>query len=40
VVAVVQVMEDSPLYNAGRGSVYNNKGIQEMDAAIMDGKDL
>lgn len=38
--AAVANMEDSPLFNAGRGSVYNNKGIHEMDAAIMDGKNL
>jgi beta-aspartyl-peptidase (threonine type) len=28
------------LFNAGRGSVFTKKGVQEMDAAIMDGKDL
>jgi L-asparaginase / beta-aspartyl-peptidase len=32
-------MEDSPLFNAGKGSVFNNIGEHEMDAAIMYGKD-
>jgi len=36
----VKALEDSPLFNAGRGSVYANSGKQEMDAAIMDGKTL
>ena len=34
---VVRVLENSPLFNAGRGSVYNTEGMQEMDASIMDG---
>ena len=38
--AAVVVLEDSPLFNAGRGSVFTKKGLQEMDAAIMDGIDL
>ena len=33
-------MEDNPLFNAGKGSVYNKVGLNEMDAAIMDGKNL
>lgn len=33
-------LEDCPLFNAGRGSVYNHQGIQEMDAAIMCGRTL
>lgn len=37
---VVMYLEDSPLFNAGKGAVYNAEGIQEMDACIMDGKDL
>ncbi len=37
---VVQIMEDSNLFNAGKGSVFNHEGVQEMDASIMDGKDL
>jgi beta-aspartyl-peptidase (threonine type) len=38
--AVIVVLEDNLLFNAGRGSVFTKKGVQEMDAAIMDGKDL
>ena len=36
----IQVMENSPLFNAGRGAVFTNKGTNEMDAAIMNGADL
>ncbi len=38
--AVVIYMENSPLFNAGKGAVYNSDGHQEMDACIMDGSDL
>jgi len=38
--AAVVVLEDNLLFNAGRGSVFTKKGVQEMDAAIMDGRDL
>ena len=38
--AAIVVLEDNLLFNAGRGSVFTKKGLQEMDAAIMDGKDL
>lgn len=38
--ATVVVLEDNVLFNAGRGSVFTKKGLQEMDAAIMDGKTL
>ena len=38
--ASIVVLEDNLLFNAGRGSVFTKKGLQEMDAAIMDGKDL
>ena len=34
------VLEDNMLFNAGCGSVFTNKGLQEMDAAIMDGSTL
>lgn len=34
------LLEDDPLYNAGCGSVLNENGKVEMDAAIMDGSDL
>lgn len=40
VVAAIKVLEDSPLFNAGKGSVYNNRGQIEMDASIMEGKYL
>lgn len=40
VVASVKVMEDSPLFNAGKGSVFTEAGENEMDAAVMNGKDL
>jgi beta-aspartyl-peptidase (threonine type) len=35
--ASVRSLEDCPLFNAGRGSVFNHVGQHEMDAAIMDG---
>jgi beta-aspartyl-peptidase (threonine type) len=37
VVAAVKVLEDSPLFNAGKGAVFNHEGINELDASIMDG---
>jgi isoaspartyl peptidase/L-asparaginase-like protein (Ntn-hydrolase superfamily) len=40
VVAAVLVLEDSPLFNAGRGSCFNAEGEIEMDASIMDGATL
>lgn len=40
VTAAVVAMEDSPLFNAGRGAVYNADGRHELDAAIMDGERL
>lgn len=36
----VRCLEDFPLFNAGRGSVFTNKGTHEMDASIMDGRTL
>ncbi|HEV7860559.1 MAG TPA: isoaspartyl peptidase/L-asparaginase [Pyrinomonadaceae bacterium] len=36
----VRVMEDNPLFNAGRGSVFTHDGRHEMDAAIMSGEGL
>lgn len=36
--AVVQFMEDSPMFNAGIGAVLNENGKAELDAAIMDGQ--
>ncbi len=38
--AAAVVLEDNMLFNAGRGSVFTKKGVQEMDAAIMDGQNL
>lgn len=40
VVAAIKILEDNPLFNAGRGSVYTKKGLHEMDAALMRGQDL
>jgi L-asparaginase / beta-aspartyl-peptidase len=40
VVAAIRVMEDNPLFNAGKGAVFTNEGKNEMDAAIMDGSNL
>ncbi|WP_075988085.1 isoaspartyl peptidase/L-asparaginase family protein [Vibrio fluvialis] len=37
VVAAVKVLEDSPLFNAGKGSVLTNKEMVEMDASVMHG---
>jgi beta-aspartyl-peptidase (threonine type) len=38
--AAVRVLEDSPLFNAGRGAVFNADGQHEMDASLMSGDDL
>ncbi len=38
--ASVKLLEDSPLFNAGKGSVFTAEGTHEMDAAIMEGKNL
>ena len=40
VCAAVVVLEDSPLFNAGRGAAYNSDERHELDASIMDGKNL
>lgn len=36
----VNLLENSPLFNAGKGSVFTAEGTHEMDAAIMEGKKL
>ena len=36
----VRIMEDNPLFNAGKGAVFTNEGKNEMDAAIMNGQNL
>lgn len=36
--AAIKVMEDSPLFNAGKGAVFNRDGRNELNASIMDGK--
>ena len=38
--AAVNKLEDNPLFNAGRGAVFTNGGTNELDASIMDGKNL
>jgi len=38
--AAVIILENSPLFNAGKGSVFTANGTHEMDACIMDGKSL
>ncbi len=38
VIAAVTVLEDCPLFNAGRGAVFNHEGTHEMDASVMSGK--
>jgi beta-aspartyl-peptidase (threonine type) len=40
VIAAIKVMENSPLFNAGKGAVFNNEGKNELDASIMDGSNL
>lgn len=38
--AVICILEDSPLFNAGQGSVFTNNGKIKMDACVMNGRNL
>ena len=38
--ASVRILEDNPLFNAGKGAVFTNDGTNELDASIMNGKTL
>jgi beta-aspartyl-peptidase (threonine type) len=40
VVAAVTTLEDDPLFNAGRGAAFTAEGVNELDAAVMDGGTL
>jgi beta-aspartyl-peptidase (threonine type) len=40
VVAAITLLEDSPLFNAGKGAVFTNSGTNELDSSIMDGRTL
>jgi len=40
VVETIKIMEDSPLFNAGKGAVFTAEGKNELDASIMDGSNL
>ena len=40
VLKTIQVMEESPLFNAGKGAVFTNAGTNELDASFMDGNTL
>ncbi|HEY0140027.1 MAG TPA: isoaspartyl peptidase/L-asparaginase [Thermoanaerobaculia bacterium] len=38
--ATVRILEDSPLFNAGKGAVFTHEGRNELDASIMDGRNM
>ena len=38
--AAILVLEDNPLFNAGKGAVFTHEGTNELDASIMDGRTL
>src|SRR4051794_24180208 len=37
--AAVRVLEDAPMFNAGKGAVFNRDGRNELDAAVIEGRD-
>ncbi len=39
-IAAIAVLEDSPLFNAGKGAVFTYAGKNELDASIADGSNL
>lgn len=38
--STIRILEDSPLFNAGRGAVFTHDGRNEMDASVMDGRTM
>ncbi len=40
VTKTINIMEDSPLFNAGKGAVFTHEGTNELDASVMDGASL
>ncbi len=40
VVKVINIMENSPLFNAGKGAVFTHEGVNELDASFMEGRTL
>ena len=40
VVTAIKILENSPLFNAGKGAVFTNQGKNELDASIMEGKTM
>src|SRR5690554_6997471 len=40
VTKTINILEDSPLFNAGKGAVFTHEGGNELDASIMDGSNL
>lgn len=40
VTSTINIMEDSPLFNAGKGAVFTHEGTNELDASVMDGASL